>query len=521
MNHVDGHRPPARAGLVPILVGVLLVLLREGHAVPHRNELFYLVRLARTYRPDWLASDWTLAGGAPEHFLWNHTVGLLGLILPLAPLGWVGRFAVWTLGVYAILRLARRLGVPRWAALVAFGVWLGFGQSLVADSWMFMTLEAKTLAYPLLLLGLERLLAGRPGAAGLLGGLAASFHPSVGLFGGVALAAGALLAGLGPRGWIHFAALAAVGALPGAIAVAPTLGGGHADWSLLVHTRMPFHLDPLTWPGSRMAGLGFLFVLGILHAMWLGDRRWRILAAFQGATAFAFAVGFVVRMTGPVEALQAFPFRLLPLLTPLFALLALADTLLRLDRTLSLGPVRRTVLALVAMLALMSLPDPVSPWTRRVSRLGRPPGEPPGLLASYRWVGEHTAKDARGVAPPGLDPRAWVLSERGYVVSSEFHIYDRFPEWRSRVEALGGPFPSGEGWRERLFVHFAALPEAEVRRLFDGWDVDFWITPAAYDLPVGFREDGWTVYLPPRSGSRSGSGDPATDATWSSMATTR
>lgn len=515
-----------RADLLPMLVGVLVVLLREGHAVPHRNELFYLVRLYHTYHPGWLGGDWTLAGGAPEHFLYNHVVGLLGVALPLAALGWVGRVLVWALGVWAILRLARRLDVPRWGAVAGFAVWIGFGQSLVADSWMFMTLEAKTVAYPLLLLALERLVAGRPGVAGLLGGLAASLHPSVGLFGGMALAAAALVARPPFRAWGAFGGLAVVGALPGVLAVLPTVGGGHADWTLLALTRMPFHLDPLSWPGSRMIGLGFLLGFALLHAATLGGRGWRIVAGFQVATALAFAAGIAIRVAGPVEWLQLFPFRLFPLLTPLLVLLALAHTVSRLDRVLA-GPssmrttTTRVGLALLAALTLMSLPDPVSPWVKRVSRLGRAPNEPPGLLACYAWARDHTMPGSVGVAPPGLDARAWVTSERGYVVNTEFHIYDRFGEWRERVEALGGPIPAHDAWRDDLLAHYVALSEDDVRAIADRWDVDFWISSADYALPVGTTVDGWTVYLPPRSGDRAGNDAADSSPAWSSMATTR
>jgi len=510
-----------RLDRVLVALGTVLVVLREAYRVPDRNELFYLVRLYRTYHPEWLQSDWTLGGGSPEHFLWNHGVGLLGLLLPLEPLGWVVRIAVWVLGVAALVKLSQRLDVPRIGFLAALAIWLGFGQALIGLSWMFMTAEAKTLAYPLLLFGLERVMVGRFGVAGLLGGLAGTAHPSVGLLGGVALFVAVLGTRPRPSQLARFVGLALLGALPGILAVAPTLGGASPDWTYLTVVRMPFHLEPLSWPKPVFVSLAILLAFVVLHAGMAGARPWRTLLAFQGATAVVFGAGVAIRIWGPIDLLQVFPFRLFPLLTPLFFLFAVAHAVGRLGPRLRRATTPLVALVLLGGYGLMTLPEPVYPWVRRWHRLRSPTETPPDIRACYRWVATHTAPDALGVVPPGVDARAWVETERGLVVCAEYHVYDRFPEWQARVEALGGELEHHEGWRDSLLTHFSSLPEERARALSARWGVDFWVTPARYDLPVGFRSGSWTVYLPPRSGTRSDSVAEASARAWSSMATTR
>ncbi|MEZ4647932.1 MAG: hypothetical protein R3E97_03955 [Candidatus Eisenbacteria bacterium] len=502
------HRSDLAAGLrdrrlwIALVVALVVTWLHEGEVVPWRNEFFYLVRLFRTYQPTYIPVDWTLAGGAPEHFAFNHVFGLLAFALPPDALAWFGRLLTWTVNLGLLLLLARKLGVAPFLGLGALVVWIGWGQSLVAHSWVLGTFEAKCVSYAFLLGALFPLLDGRIRPAAFLVGLAFTFHPSVGLWGGVAVFAVIACELLGRFGdgrarWIEGAAaagLVVLGAIPGLIATVPMVLSEHvatlSDWELMTQVKMPHHLDPETWPIRVLAILPVLLVFLGIHA-WESKRpAWRRLFVFQLAIALPFLVGLILRKLSLYEELSYFPFRLFPLLTPLFFLFALLESLSR--RTI--GTAERAV-AILAGLALLALPEPFSSYSHALQRRLAPSDDlPTGLAECYDWIGENLPADVEGIAPPGLDREFWYRAERGLVVCSEFQTYDRLSEWRRRVELLGGEMVRGPERRPSLTRHFEAITPDEMGRIVDDLEPDFLVTRAAYSWPIAFEAGEYKVY---------------------------
>lgn len=481
---------------VVLLILLAATFIRVGESVPWRNEFFYLARLIRTFDPSYIPVDWTLGTGAPEHFAFNHLFGGLGLVLPLEVLGWVGRVAFWTINLWTLLLIAKRLAINPWSTAVVIAVWLGMGQSLVGYSWIFGTFEAKVVAYAILHLGLLLCFQGRIPLVGLAAGLAFTFHPSVGLWGGLALAGMAVFTDRNPRKLSSAAGLAIVGALPGLLAVFPMLRAEHGatvdDWRLMVLIKMPHHLDPKSWPIANRLLVGFMFAFNLFHARATGSIKWRQLALFQILTGLPFLLGLAFRQLEAWQSLSYFPFRLFPLYTPLFFGFAVADGLGRRDAI----RLPRTAIA-IAILCLISLPNPYIRYVHAVPRRMHPVVEvDTGLRACCEWIRGELPTDAQGIAPPGLDREIWYYAERGLIVSSEFQSYHRLSEWRQRVESLGGEMTASRTRRQDLLEHYDQLTETELRSIIHRYNPDFVIARQIYDLPLGFDSGSFRVYLP-------------------------
>jgi hypothetical protein len=230
---------------------LLAIFVIHGHPVPSGNEYVYLLRLKTTWDSQFLAGDWSFSLGASEHFLFNHTIGLLTLFLPLEIVGWVGRVTCWSAIVFLLFGLGRHFGLGPWGVATAMLAWLGAGQSLLADEWMIGGFEAKCVAYVLLMTAVVLLLEQRKALSAILLGLSFSFHPAVGGWGGLAVVLSLIAVEASLRGVIKYAFFAACSAMPGFIALlravingSPTTTG---DWAIAALVRMPHHLDPFSW----------------------------------------------------------------------------------------------------------------------------------------------------------------------------------------------------------------------------------------------------------------------------------
>jgi len=494
-----------------------------GNPVPSRSEFFYVLRVFRTYRHDYLPTDWTFAGGAPEHFLFNHLFGLLGLALPIEAVGWIGRLLAWSLLAIALLRLGAALGIGRWPMVIATCLWLGIGQSLVADSWMVGGFEASNFGYLFLVLSLGWLMSGRERLAALGLGISASFHPSVGLWGGIASFAAFVLADRpGLRRIVVFGSLLALGALPGVASMIPVVFGQHAagqeEWKLFVVQRMPYHLDPLSWQVRSLAVLPVMLGFIWLYVRRLGaPRPWRIAAWFLTASFVVFVAGFACRVAEKYTWLSTFPFRIFPLLTPLVFLGAALEWLGRESG--------RRAPALVAgglLATLMVLPDPLTPYAKALASKRLAWGAPStDLRRCYAWIAENTPRTAIGMVPPKETQHAWYFLERGLVVSIHYNVYDRVQEWRERAESFAGEFRAEEGRDERALAFYEAIPPDRMAALLDRYDASFLVTRVRYPFPVGFEAGEYRVYLVGNAGDLSGSPLDSSAAAWSAMGTTR
>jgi lysylphosphatidylglycerol synthetase-like protein (DUF2156 family) len=164
----------------------LFALVLYGKPVPHTNEFNYLLRLEKLAHPHILAVDWTFSRSADEHWLFNRVFSLLAFALPLEAVGWIGRIASWLVLFVGLLLIGKRWEIPLWQITVSIFLWLAFDQAFIVGESMIAGFEAKVVAYVCLLFALDGFLREKTFLPAALLGLTFSFHPAVGLWGGLA-----------------------------------------------------------------------------------------------------------------------------------------------------------------------------------------------------------------------------------------------------------------------------------------------------------------------------------------------
>ena len=173
--------------LIGSLMAFALVLNREGDRFPTGNEFVYLLYFFKAYHPAYLAGDWTFKEPTAGHAIFNYALGWLTLLMPLRAATWLGRVVCWLAGYFGLFRVGRHFRIPPWAVWVGILLWLLQRQSPVTGEWMIGSFEAKVIAYPCLLFAIDAALRDRVLLAGILSGIAFSFHSAVGMWGGAAL----------------------------------------------------------------------------------------------------------------------------------------------------------------------------------------------------------------------------------------------------------------------------------------------------------------------------------------------
>jgi hypothetical protein len=470
----------------------VLVLYHYAH-VPYGNENYYLLRLFSTYHPDFLENDWTFGSGAPEHFIFNHIFGLFTLFMPLEVVGWLGRIACWAAIIIVLLRLARHLGVGEWAGAAAILAWIGIGQSLVGGEWIFKGFEAKCVSYFLLFGAIVMLLEEKEKLGALLLGLSFSFHPGVGLWGGLATAVALPALNMTVKRIATFIICAGIGALPGAIALAPHLIGSvqttQNDWAYLALNVMPYHLDPFSWPKREYFTLFLLWVVnGLYFSKNQSDRTVRFTFFFQSAVGAIFIIGIIWRGFGRYDLLQYFPFRIFPIITPLLFFLFIAKAINE-HRIRDLGK----VILYAWVLALLCLPNPIIEFLDKrhaISseiRIGNN-----DLFQAFKWISLNTPHGAIGIMPPWRKD-VWHISKRGSVVNYRTPLYHKLPEWRERVEKLVGPVRPNDTTLD-LQRRYEALTERSIVELSQLYEAEFIVSRTLYSFQRIAQVGTYNIY---------------------------
>ncbi len=500
-----------RDDFLPNLAFVLLaVLALHGAPVPYNNEWLYQLHLITQWHPQFLLNDWTFASNSPEHRVFNTLVGPITLILSPTATAWVGRVLGWLLNALALFRLGGRFHIPLWMISASTVLWLALGQSLVGGEWVFGSFEAKVFAYPFLFLALDGFLEGKVWRTALCIGLCFSFHPAVGMWAGLALAMALPFAGWRFRDWLLFAVVAGLAALPGALPLLPFMVGGDGsipeDWKFMALVNMPHHLDPFSWPIRNTVSVYILFLINAWHAYRnRRDRPLRLLFLFQAGTALIFTVGIVLRYTESYGILKFMPFRLFPLLTPLFFFFAMSQAWWHARKRPS-----PRILAAAALAGVLVVGNPIkSTYDIVRENQGEWLRKEDGFPAAARWMSIHTPLGATAIMPPWRD-EAWYLSQRGMIAHYRFHPYDRLEEWMERVREQVGTVEPGKPREKRKAIeaHYLALTPGEIATLAAKYHTGYLISASEYPFPELFHSGAWRVYaLSPEAAQASAQGD--------------
>lgn len=231
---------------------------------PGINESHYLTRARHFQDPGWCEGDLFLESPDAQ-WLFFAGSGWLTAWMSLEAFAWTGRLVVWGGMAGAFVFLCRGFALRGWVIPACLSLWLALNQSgHLAGEWIVGGLEAKTAAWPLVIVAVGMLVRQRWAAALACSGAAASLHFVV--------------------GWWGFA----IG-----LTVAAVWIGKHRKW-------------PLLWPSAEQAGAG---QPGAKAASSLSGSQSGVLArtagVWQGSVWIALVVGFAGLVVGAWPSLVA------------------------------------------------------------------------------------------------------------------------------------------------------------------------------------------------------------------------
>lgn len=467
------------------------VLAFNGKTVPFSNEFLYLLRLV----PNFLPNDWTFSQPANEHWFFNRVFSLPMYFLPLETVGWLGRISVWSLCLFAVIKLGRLWEISFRAIAAAVVLWLAFAQAVVNDEWIFGGFEAKTVAYVCLLFALVQFSRRKIIAPSVLLGLSFSFHPAVGLWAIPAIGLSLLFGKISRRDFLKVVGLTFMFSLPGLLPLLFEHSGAATfdDWQFIVTTRVPWHLDPFQFQRRGFFILGAMLIFNAA-AFWKSENfALRFLLKFQMLLGAFFVFGLILRWLELYPLLRLMPMRLFPVITPLFFMFSAFNLLLRIDS-------KRSKIAVGLFAAAILFPlSPISHGIVQIRQtIGTWTTAPDDLRQTSVWIAENTPPDAVIIQPPHRR-ELWYYSNRAQIVSYIYPTFNRLGEWRERVADLTGnlQISSGETAAAEIETAFNRLSVEQIAATKQKYGAGYLVSRAVYPYPIIFETETYKVYQMP------------------------
>ena len=250
-----------------VVVAVFLSFAIDSFArypVPGPNEPHYLCKAKHYWDPEWCRGDLFLSS-ANAHLVFFQTFGSLTRWFTLETTAIVGRLVGLLILAAGWTALVGVLVPGRWPALWAAWIFLALSAlGNLSGEWLVGGIEAKVVAYGLLFGAIAAWIDGQAAGshrrvllAGVLAGIAISFHPVVGIWGVASAVFASLVRGscarretarrrVNGRGTRSSAAILAVLGAPGVIAGLRAAGSSSAVADYIqVYYRLAHHLDPM------------------------------------------------------------------------------------------------------------------------------------------------------------------------------------------------------------------------------------------------------------------------------------
>ncbi len=538
ISAVDENLPgsvsrPYRMNTYKIWFALLAVLtLLCFNSLAHRNvagnEVDRLTVAKQYVDPGWIPGDWYLNQPIGYQALFANIFGRLVEVWGFLVTSIVGRFFCYFLIASALVFLGRRLGLSLPLLLLVVALFLK-KHSAAALEWMIGPLEAKVLAYGLVLWAVERMLNKSYRSMALLLGLATSFHVLVGgyatltVLGWIVLRWKTRLPAIReavPGVLLYLAgSLFAIGPILHEINSPPIPSGALQPSYIYVFLRNPHHLNPLGW-NSWVSLCLYLLLLFVSFSVLRSKRPTEEISepykSRSGLFEFAlismipFAMGLAIApFDRQGHLLQYYPFRfgdvMLPLTAYLLAACALQDLLF--ERSYLTERTRKGLLLTgVLILGAIYFTEAHGFWTD-LSALRQFPGLQqkvyPDQKEMFAWVKDNTPGDSTVVSGPDLDQFSW-LSERATIAKFKLipNTNAAILEWYQRLDDLSG---NNSSWKDagfrgerakRLAGDYLGLTTAQVQRLMVKYKSDYFLTTVnqRLELPVAHRNTSYVLY---------------------------
>jgi len=494
------------------LLVLLVFFVAAAYPTPDINEAHYLGKAKHYWDPAWAAGDFFLQS-RDAHIVFYWIFGWLTKFLSLSATAWTGRVVCWSLLAWAWVRLVNVVTARPLAAVLAAALWLATTQWFdLAGEWVVGGLEAKPLAYVLVLLGLEALVGGRWNRVWWLLGGAAAIHVLVGgwsvvLAGVVWLAEGRRRPGLSKMlpalaGGFALSLLGLVPALRLNVGASAAVSAEAAK--IYVYFRLPHHLSLATLPAAERwehYAMHFWLVGAFTAACSLtpaGPRRRRLRRFVWGAVAIA-ALGLVIDFstrshpTIGARLLRYYWFRLSDVAVPL-------GTAITIVHGLSILHARRAALAnwlttAFSVWALWYLTlvvanrhiDPRPPSDRKMARYD-------DWADVCEWVNESISPGSRFLTPRESQTFTWRTGMPQVVCYKNIpQDAEGIVQWRQRIDDV---YFSHTSATARPYDSLAEMGETKLLELGEKYQADFVLTEGrqVLRLPLMYSNGAYAVY---------------------------
>ena len=338
-------------------LGLLLLYSWRQSPLPGVNEPHYLIKARHYWQPNEIVGDFFL-DSANTHLVFYQTFGLLTTTMTLPQAAIVGRVLGLAILAIGFATLTSQIVPKPGGTLLTLALFLAIATGgNWSGEWVVGGIESKVPSYGFGLAAVGVLLRGHLVTAGLLTGLATSFHPLVGGWLAILLVfavvwdrrtdSGWLLRSGPRRAWLAAAGLWVMFALPGLWpAVQLIIGADPVEAAeatrIQVAERLPHHLDATHFARSDHRYFVTLVILWLLARPDVAapkERFWQRLVwggVFLAAIGALISLGSVLGEASPVAGLRLFLlkfylFRLPDVVVPLAVAAAIAGRLLPRD----------------------------------------------------------------------------------------------------------------------------------------------------------------------------------------------
>ena len=503
-------RPPRWQAFAEVLAIVVLFFLLGSGAAPEINEAHYLSKAKHFWNPQWCPND-AFLNTADAHYVFYLTGGLITRWTSLPVSAWLGRLAVWSLLAVAWRHLSWAI-VPRWGmALLSAGLWVGLvNRCHISGEWIIGGIEAKGMAYALVLAGLAEICRSRWSRAWIFLGSAAAFHVLVGGWTVVtAFWSWIWQPRLDRPRWGSMLPSLLVGgilSLPGLLPALSLTWRSDATMAaracqIYVFERLPHHLLLSAFP--RMFVVRHLLLLALFLALaWSlrSSRPYRRLAGCVGGAALLGIVGGLIELTGNCPLLRLYWFRATDVMVPIGVALGV---ILWIDRLIAQRPRTASWLLGTCLLLIGSHvvsvvaeahqdPIPAADWQGHIAS----PQQLRDWQAVCGWIQDHVPVDACLLTPTDHQTFKWYAGRSEVVTWKDIpQDADGIVQWQTRrndVQQLAklAQFGSQESALQRL------------HELAQQYGFSYWLVRSnrpwpTTGLPLRYRNPSYAVYQLP------------------------
>ncbi|MGL6337705.1 MAG: DUF6798 domain-containing protein [Waterburya sp.] len=495
------------------------------------NEVDVLPLAKQFVAPDWIPNDWYLNLETNYRALFQVIFGWLIVHLGFLPTSIIGRLICYILVAWGIVLLGQKLSLSlSYLLLATIAVtYQGSLQGAIAGEWFVGGLEAKAVAYGLILLAIPLMLKRKYILMTLLLGLATSFHVLVGgwafltTLGWFCVRPKERLLKLGQKGWLLpiIYLIASAGAIPGSLQqlLSSPPSGNISPAFIYVFLRLPHHLNPFAWHPLLWLRLIIYLVILTLCLVTLKKnadlKGWKAedyarfeLAEFTLISLIPFVAGVAIAFFDHQGTwLQYYPFRFGDMMLPLTTSLLLACNL----ETKFATQKPKLRLWLVGCLSCILFVQ-IAFFTQQAIAVPTFPSEQQDVDSQWKsmsdWIRDHTAEDAIIISHPWKLANFTWMTERATIAKLKLfpQTKEAILEYYERLNDLSGGavakiYFGDEELDQRKTIKaisegFSHLNTAQVQNLMTKYKSNYFLTNSSHylDLPIVHTQAGYILY---------------------------